>query len=186
MKRVFAAIVPSTEAIDQLASHISRLRADFPDVRVNWVRSENLHMTLHFAGEVDDTRLASFQSHVDAAAQVTQAFETSLGTAGAFVDKRLGRSVLWVGLEEPTGALAGAVRELKTLEGEKSNRFVPHLTLARVRGDVPSQLMDAHREGVFNSRFRIEELVVFASELTRSGSIYTVLSRHSLAIVAPS
>jgi 2'-5' RNA ligase len=185
MKRVFAAIVPDAGAIAELAAHIDHLRSAFRDVPASWVPPANLHLTLHFAGEVDETQLESFQSHVEAAAGMTSAFQASLDEAGAFVDKRMGRSVLWVGIKESDGhdgVLGAAVREIKTREGDRSKRFVPHLTIARVRGMAPTDLLDAHRtRGLEPLVFDVNEFVVLESTLTRSGSIYNVVSWHRLS-----
>jgi 2'-5' RNA ligase len=183
MKRVFAAIVPSERAIFEISAHVDALRKGFPDIRAGWVRRENIHLTLHFAGEVDDAGLVRLQDHVETVATRTPAFDARLAEAGAFVDKRAGRSVIWVGMEElgAAGLMARAVNDIRALEGEKGKRFVPHLTLARVRGIVPVELIEANRERSLEQvQFPVGEFVVFESELRPGGPAYTVLSRHGL------
>jgi 2'-5' RNA ligase len=185
MKRVFAAVVPGEPAVAELASHIDELRTAFPNVKANWVRPENLHLTLHFAGELDESRLEAFERQVSEAASITPRFQAALSGAGAFNDKKLGRSVLWIGIKElgeAAGVLADAVREIKARQKESSKSFVPHLTLARVRGVAPVDFLEAHaKRALAPVTFEVSEFVVMESTLTPAGSIYKARSRYALS-----
>lgn len=184
MKRVFAAIVPGEAAVRAISEHIGALRVTFPATRANWVAEENLHLTIHFAGEIDEVRLTALQANLDAVANHTPAFRASLGAAGSFADRRLGRSVLWIGLKETSGAegtIARAASELKALEGGRSPRFVPHLTIARVREPFEPRLLELHQGRELSlAEFEVNSFVIYESRLTRTGPIYSVLSTHVL------
>ncbi len=64
-------------------------------------------------------------------------------------------------------------------------RFQPHLTIGRLRhgqrlaGGLPAQI---NRQAELElGEIEVEELVIFASELTPDGPVYTVLGRAPLA-----
>ncbi len=52
-KRVFVAIDLSDDAINAASSHIGQLKRRFPHVKARWIRPENLHVTLRFAGNIE-------------------------------------------------------------------------------------------------------------------------------------
>lgn len=63
MQRIFVGIDLPPEAKRQGASYISRLRQDFPNIRVGWEAEEKLHLTLKFLGHVSDEELKKTKSH---------------------------------------------------------------------------------------------------------------------------
>ena len=93
--------------------------------------------------------------------------------------------MLWIGIDDPTGHLAGLHR---TLEDEcakagfvrEERPFHPHLTIARLRKPQGSrQLAELHGEmGFTNQQVRVLEMVLFRSELLSEGSRHTAISRY--------
>jgi 2'-5' RNA ligase len=104
--------------------------------------------------------------------------------------------VLWIGVQDPTGKLAGLHARLEDESAksgfEKETRsFHPHLTVARLRGrdrskgDEATQsrrLAAAHEELLFPPlEITVSELLVIRSELGSGGSKYTTISRHRVS-----
>ena len=95
--------------------------------------------------------------------------------------------VLWIGVNDPSGQLAALQKTLEkefAVAGfEKDDRaFKPHLTIARIRRpEGARQLAGAHLQTTFQPQeIRLNEIVVFRSELSPQGSKYTAVSRHKL------
>ena len=139
--RLFVAIDPPQQALDELAAFIERLAVVKAGVRVTgrhlW------HVTLAFLGEVPDERLPVAIAAVDGA--VTGQEPAVLRIAGG---GRFGRgkfTVLWAGVE-------GDLRPLRLAAGKQLRRgrlpydakkFHPHLTLARPGDRLPREDVDA-------------------------------------------
>ena len=184
--RVFCAVELPDELRSRVAERVRRLRSEFPDVRASWEKSEKLHVTLKFLGDVEPARVEALSSAAARAAAALEPFELTIEEPGSFPPHGQPR-VLWLGIVDASGRLAVMQRALETecaAAGfpRESRAFKPHLTLARVRSPHGArELAAAHRETPFApQRFRVSELVVMRSELGPGGSRYTPLSRHAL------
>src|SRR5919202_1847961 len=114
-------------------------------------------------------------------------FELSVSGPGSFPPHGPPR-VLWLGIEDASGRLAGLQRALEdecAAAGfaREPRPFRPHLTVARIRSPQGArELAAAHRESRFEPQtFTVSELVVMRSELGPGGSRYTPLSHQPLA-----
>ncbi len=185
--RVFIAIEIPKEIRQRIAQHIASLRDEAPDVRASWNREENVHLTLTFLGDVSINRLEVLSQAAKHAGQQFSSFPVSIEGCGAFPDRGSPR-VLWIGVEDPTGALnrlydsledncarAGFAREKRT--------FNPHLTIARLRQPQGARrLAELHQQrGFAKAAFVASDLSLIRSELSSKGSRYTTLARHEFA-----
>jgi 2'-5' RNA ligase len=174
-KRIFAAVDISEEARIRVAEYVRELRAEFADLRVRWERPEKLHITVHFAGDLDDGELAAFETRVAAAAAATSPFTVTIAGTGAFTKRRSRANVLWLGLESH-----GGLERLAAGLDQGSSRFNAHLTIARLKDAKACRgLIDKHLAGEFLSiEFGAAEIVVYESNLMPTGSVYTIISKH--------
>jgi len=148
---------------------------------VRWVRSENLHVTLRFLGEIAPELQAPLAAQVRAQTAALAPFALRLGALAGFPSGRRPRVVvLELAPQAPLAALAEAVERGVVAAGcaPEPRAFRGHLTLGRVRerGMPPSLAELAAPPAVFE----VTESVLFASELHPSGSRYTPLERVPL------
>lgn len=176
MKRIFAAVDIPEQARIQVAEYVRELRAEFTDLRVRWERPEKLHITVHFAGDLDAGDLAAFQERVAACAPTTSPFVVKIDGTGAFIKRRSRANVLWLGLESQS-----MLEKLTTSLDEDNLRSKPHLTIARLKDAKRCRgLIDKHLTAKFEPiEFAANEIVVYESALMPSGSVYTVVSKHA-------
>jgi RNA 2',3'-cyclic 3'-phosphodiesterase len=145
--RLFVALYPPAEAVNDLVEQVGRLRiGEFAasGINVRLSRPENLHVTLAFLGEVEDTRLPVVGAALERAARTwrrpTDAAKEDgpprvrLAGGGRFGRGRF--TVLWTGLTGDVDALnllSRAVRrELRRSRIRYDEKpFRPHLTIAR-------------------------------------------------------
>jgi len=135
--RLFVAIAPPPEVLDELEALTAPLRAARDDLR--WTSREAWHVTLAFLGEVHESALPGLLPRLEMAAGRHQDFSLAIAGAGAFRTTRRA-NVLWAGLSGDrrslanlaTSVTAGASRAGAT-PPDKGRRFEPHLTLARCR-----------------------------------------------------
>lgn len=181
MKRVFIAVDISDDARRAAASHVEKLRREFRDTRVNWVRAENMHITLTFLGEVYD-EIERISSGLKRVADESKAFETSLGKPLAF-----GRQTLVIGVADSSGSFAELSRlnenECQKLGFDKEARpFRQHVTIGRIREKKGTAgLIAAHRNAkVEPISFEVNSLILYESQLQPTGSVYLPLGRFPL------
>lgn len=165
--RLFVAIELPESVKDQL----SRLQEGVPGAR--WADPDQMHLTLRFVGEVDGpTRheLDHTLARVDRAS-----FELELAGVGHFETGRIPR-VLWAGvrkspeLEDLQGRVDRAVRAAGI--GAEDRRFMPHVTLARLRDTPPARVSRflAHNGLFASDPFPVEGFTLFSSVLGRGGA----------------
>jgi 2'-5' RNA ligase len=149
---------------------------------VKWVSYENLHITVKFLAEIDDT----MKQRVTAVLQETclrhSRFEIGFSGVGCFPDRKRPR-VLWIGIEPGAVQLSAMARDidelLEPLGFRKDERFHPHLTIGRIK--KPCRI-----DGVLQTEFRTEPFPVhtvtlFRSTLTPQGPRYSSLYTCDLA-----
>jgi 2'-5' RNA ligase len=191
--RIFCAVDLPEDVRARVAAHISRLReataaaAEASHVKIGWERTEKLHLTLKFLGDVEAARIEALTRAAARAADGVGRFALTLGEAGSFPASGNAR-VIWLGLRDQTNQLAALHARLEEECAREnfpreSRPFHPHITLARIR--VPNaaarRLAQLHREtGFAPASFDVDEFIVMRSQLGAGGSRYTPLSRHEL------
>ncbi len=170
------------EIPEGLALRLSGLRGQVPGAR--WVPPENMHLTLRFAGEVDEGRAGDLDAEL--ARVGAQPFDVSLSGVGHFASRDRVRA-LWAGvehsdaLERLQAKIEGAcVRAGLAPEGR---RFHPHVTLARCRDTRTGRIEGfiAEHAAFAAPPFAVERFVLFSSQLGRSGPLYTAEAEYPLA-----
>lgn len=180
--RTFCAIELPDEVRARLQDHVRRLREAVPDASASWSRPENIHLTLKFFGNVPKEKLPRISEAAERSTKDFQSFSIRIGGTGAFRTQ-----VLWIGVEDPSGQLSALQRRFEeecAKEGfAKENRaYRPHFTIARIRRpEGARKLAETHRQTEFGStEIRVNKFVLFRSQLSPKGSIYTVISEHAL------
>lgn len=182
--RLFVALDLSDAVRSEIVKFSEKLRAEFPAAR--WARSEGIHVTLKFIGEVQDERIPQIEnalSGVNSAAPV----EMNFRGAGFFPDERRPR-VFWIGIQG-TPNLAEIAAQIETqLEplgvARESREFKPHLTLARIsesRGIERLREVLRKRGAIDFGTVRTNEMYLYRSELGRGGAKYTRIKTFAFA-----
>jgi 2'-5' RNA ligase len=185
-KRIFAAVDISNEAKDKISEYIKNLKSEFSDLRVGWEKTEKIHLTLKFLGNIDDSDLQKLNdAAMETAGQIPK-FNLQTTATGAFPSRKKAR-VLWLGIKDKKGTLQ------KLSEGFEINcakhgfakdtrSFKAHLTIARLREPGKSkELIEKHLETKIEpAQFEVSEIVIYESHLQKTGSIYSVVSKHKL------
>lgn len=189
--RVFASLELSPELHHQLARLQTEFEAAVSSRSVRWVRSEGIHLTLRFYGDVEPERVPSIQAGLRRAAALTAPMALRVEGVGVFPNASR-PTVIWAGVGgdvQPLQRLQAEVEKEAVALGFKPEEraYTPHLTLGRVNyglrpGDA-RRLLDALSEArtrLFGS-FTPGHLSLMNSELRAGGSVYTQLSVAALA-----
>ena len=168
----------------RLATAVDRLQSHAADVA--WVAASNLHVTLKFLGQVDETRVPPLATALGGALADQRAFEVGVRGLGAFPSPTRPR-VLWAGLEDggALGAVAERVDRCCTALGfpRETRPFAAHITLGRVREPRRQPaLADALAHPTDFGRVRVERVSLMRSELSPRGARYSELAAAPLAV----
>jgi 2'-5' RNA ligase len=183
MIRSFVALELPSGLKERLAELIRRFRPMIPD-GVNWVRSENLHLTLLFIGDVQPHKVA----------EIDEAIKILLEGFPVFRFKALGLELfpaaeprmIWLKLQAENDdifklqkRMINALRVLGIEPDKKPLKL--HVTIARLKTAISPELA---RE-IMQSDVKLDNLVfptitLFKSVLTPTGPNYSVLHEYNL------
>jgi len=139
---------------------------------------------------VPASQLAMIASSMAEAARGITPFIVTVGGAGCFPDPRRPR-VVWIGVREPTGRLAGLQRAVESHISPlgyppEERGFQPHLTLGRAARDASpndlrrlGQVIALANVGTLG-QVAVNEVVLIKSDLKPSGAEYSILQRARL------
>ncbi|MFI8099658.1 RNA 2',3'-cyclic phosphodiesterase [Streptomyces sp. NPDC086023] len=131
--RLFAAVLPPGEVLDELARVVDPLRRAGGD-GLRWTGHAGWHFTLAFMGEVGEELLPELHARLARAAHRTAPFPLRLHGAGQFSGH-----ALWIGAAGGVDEIhllaerADAAARRSGVPMERHRRFTPHLTVARSR-----------------------------------------------------
>jgi len=185
--RTFVAIELSPEIRDQLRAHATQVRETVTEASASWSRTENIHLTLKFFGNIPTNKLPLISDAASRVANEFSPFQIGIGGTGVF-PKPSRAQVLWIGVDDSSGRLSTLQQRLEeefASEGfaKEDRAYRPHLTIARIRRpEGARRLAETHLQMSFKqTRMTVKEFVVFRSELSPKGSRYTAISRHTLS-----
>jgi 2'-5' RNA ligase len=184
MKRVFLAIPVGDDLL--VRTPYEEIRASLRGEKIKWVRPENLHLTLHFFGELEEEAVMRadqlFRSHLAGLG----AFDMELRGAGVFPGLRKPR-VLWLGITvvKELEDLVATVEEV-LLEGDfelPDKPFSAHLTLGRIKWiddrENFTRVVEDHCDRKI-ARLPVREVHLMESILRPEGPEYKVIQRYML------
>ncbi len=192
--RVFLALEIPGDIKEYLSAISKRMSQVTPGVK--WVKSDGLHVTLKFFGEIDDTMVHEIEDALAGIEEQHRAFTAQLKEISAFPDLRRPRVII-VTFQEGVdnvraifhdiesrlailddGASLPVIKQAQAPEKVQAKEFTPHITLGRVKGAVPTL-----KRGIIpleEKRFVIDTIVLYQSTLTKTGAIYTPLKEIKL------
>jgi len=188
--RVFLAVDVDDRVRAGIRALIERLReaidrGDGRHSRIGWVSPDRVHVTLHFIGELAESRVGDLTTAVKRPLDVAP-FDLALGGLGLFPPRGRPR-VLWAGVERGGDALSRVHQEMGNrllalgLPVE-AGAFSPHVTLARFRQPGSIAVRSAI-EGAGASHLEachVTSVTLYQSRLGAGGATYTPLATGPL------
>ncbi|HUR48861.1 MAG TPA: RNA 2',3'-cyclic phosphodiesterase [Acidimicrobiales bacterium] len=167
MARLFVALWPSTEVIEQLRE------LDRPVIEgLRWTTEDQWHVTLQFLGEGSQDAMADKMA---AARWTTRPLEMRLGPEVTMLGKEI------VCLPASAPGLDKLARQVSEITGvRRTNRFKGHLTLARARNKAPKAALEALTGTPFEAEWIAETVALVRSALTPGGARYETVAESPL------
>lgn len=189
--RLFVACEVPEDVKQSIGGVIDELRAR-SGTAVRWIRPEGVHVTLKFLGEVPVKKLPAIKLAVQEAVVGHSPFELEFSNIGTF-GGREGLRIMWVGIAGDVLRLEALVRTvnaaLAVVGFEPERRpFRPHLTLGRVRDEIPTRQraqieVDVGKMDVPGTGWRTSQVSLMRSIITAQGASYEVIATFPLRVL---
>lgn len=185
LRRLFIALPIDEKTVSELKNLNLSLKRFSPILKI--VPPENYHITVKFFGEVSADRAEIIISAFGSLG-VLPVIRYTIAGCGAFPSIERA-SVLWAGMdceEKPLMELFNTVERFSLSLGfpAESRKFVPHLTLARIKRDKkPTRELVEFLRSEKNTSFAasvFNRLVLFESRLLKGGAEYTAAAEINL------
>jgi len=153
---------------------------------VKWVEPENLHLTLKFLGDTPDTLVQEVEDAIYESCQGIEPFKMAIQGVGCFPTKQRPRAY-WAGLTKSKSLETLQTNIAERIEAlgfePEEKKFVPHLTVARIKEPIGKERMT---QAFLNFELRsapfvVDRVSLVQSTLRQEGPIYTVLKDYSLS-----
>lgn len=187
MQRLFTAIC-LPEGIRALLSDLQR-RLQRAGLYASWIPESNLHLSLIFLGNIEESRLQDITGCIQRAAVGAETFTCTITKAGFFGPPRSPR-ILWAGIDAPPvlTALQNNLNSEFNRSGFQTEErpYYPHITLARIkprhRKQEPQNLAGVLAKNPVRGEavFQADALHLMQSILTPERVTYTSLFRQPL------
>ncbi len=180
MIRAFLALEFPASIREKITGYIKSLQNVSPKTR--WVNPRQVHLTLKFFGSLEQETLDRIATALASLLTSFAPFSLTLNGAGGF-PKLFRPRVIWVDLGGEKEYLKGLQQALEeTLSplgiAREDRPFQPHLTLGRNKiPEVNEPLYHLLRNWVEpeSEPFRVDEVILFQSDLKPGGPVYTKL-----------
>ncbi len=170
MPRLFTGL----EIPDPIINRLAMLRGKLSGAR--WIDPDRYHVTLRFAGDIDDLTARTFAS---ALSEIRfDSFQLAFSGLGVFGGNK--PRALWAGLRrsEPLLRLQRAHERAARLAGlpPEQRNFSPHVTLARLRETRPQAVAEylSYFGGFMSEPFTADRFVLYSSRSNQGGGPYVV------------
>ena len=185
LKRIFVGIDLSrkfSQLISMLKTTVGELEGG-----VKWISGKNLHLTLSFLGNVDDSKIDSLISDLQEVKELPK-FILSVNGTGTFPNSESPK-VFWLGIEEGYDELSDSQSIIYELsceykETQREEIFVPHITIGRIK---PGKKSTKYNVTTFlNAVYSPIEIPInivnlYESRLTPDGPRYKILAEFPLS-----
>lgn len=154
--RLFLAIDLPGKVKRQLDEQLKEIKLEYP--QFTWVSKENFHITIHFYGEIN--KVSKMIERLKNILYDQQSFYLYSTSIDLFMNAKI---VIYLNFRREK-----KLEELEEKIGEKSVKFIPHLTLARCR--IPSKqqyfvLKKRLQKLNINISFPVKKIILFESIL---------------------
>jgi 2'-5' RNA ligase len=181
--RAFLAVDLDEKLEDEVSQVQKRIMG--ANAQLKFVEPENLHFTLKFLGEISDSKVEDIKVMIENKIVEYEPFKLSIKKTGFFPHSGYIR-VLWLGVEN-TEAYSRMQMDLDEeflkLGFKKEKSYIPHLTIARVKGAKNKEALInliKEMENVYIGDMLVDKLVLKKSELTPVCPIYSNLKEFKL------
>ena len=124
---------------NHLKDNIQKIQETIKDTnscKINYVKTENIHLTLKFFGEINERKEKQIIKIVEKTIKDYKHYTIKLAKIGAFPNIKRPR-VIWTGIKDKHNVTINLIKELDNefnkIGFKKERDYVPHITIGRVK-----------------------------------------------------
>ena len=187
MKRLFLAIpiktndngfIPLLEGLRRQLAH---------EKRINWVKPDNIHLTLKFIGNTPNEDVPKIIDGVGTMLKNHKSFTMDFNRTGIF-GSRYAPRVLWLGMQNTPQELYDLEEDTLTAFDNigylrDRQNFVPHITLGRIKELCEKQYFQKIVSGIEQKSYikqEVNEIILFQSFLRPEGAVYKEVKKFRM------
>jgi len=176
-QRIFIALELSREAINEI-KRIQKLIEKQRLFAGKFTEPENIHLTLKFLGEISDEKIEEVKKRLKEIK--LEKFNAELGDVRVFSKQFL--KIIWIKLSGKVFGLQKSIDEALSGEFEPEERFMSHITIARVKNTADKKKLIEYLESIKPSKinFKVEKFYLKKSELLPEGPVYEDVGEYNL------
>jgi len=189
MLRTFIAIDFTEAVISKIGKIIEYFKTQTPSDALKWISTENLHLTIKFLGEIREDRLNQVKTILSDVITGQPAFSIGIEGLGMYPNKHHPR-VIWLGItnNDTLTDIHAILDRAFTAVGVNPDKreYTPHATIARVNRHINPETVKEIGESLSQFKvdslghIKVEEIILYKSELTPNGAIYSPLTSIAL------
>jgi len=188
MKRTFIGLkIEPNPALMQL---FSDLKKNLGGEQLRWIDPQNLHLTLRFLGNTEDSQLDDISKALDILIPQYSQFNLEIEGLGIFGKHSLPK-ILWAGVKMPQNiyTLVANIEDIVCIAGfeQETKPYSPHLTLCRIKALKGAahllELVDQYKKTHFLTQ-NVKEIILYESVLRSFGAVYVPLRKFDLSTPA--
>ncbi len=167
----------SIEIPTSIKKEIEKIQKHLPEFNGKKIELKNLHLTLKFLGEISKEKVGQVKEKLIKVK--FDSFKTEINSLGIFSEKFI--RIIWLHLKNCEELQKEIDAKLEDLF-EKENRFMSHLTIARVKKikDKKRFLSELKKIKIKPIKFRISSFYLMESKLSEQGPKYSVIGKYIL------
>jgi len=176
--RLFLAVDLPKKVKHLLEQQILPVKKEYP--QFEWVSEGNYHITVHFFGEINNVE--TIKKRLEEYLFDQESFYLYSYSVDLFINHRI---VIYLDFrrEKKLEVIARRVKESFQTHDSRTQKYVPHLTLARAR--IPSKqqyfvLKKRMSKLNIDISFQVKELVIFESILGGRTPVYKIVKKIPL------
>ncbi len=187
--RLFVSIAVPGPVRNEIEQVQMRMQQALKSESVRWTRSDQIHLTLRFLGNVPVEKIQDLTAALAQATSTFSAFDLRATGLGFFPPKRFPR-VIWIGIESERDQLLrlqnAVARACEPFTAECEERsFSGHLTFGRVKriGRSEAERLLAFRDSLGDRCFgswQVSSVELMRSELEQAGARHTPAASFAL------
>lgn len=162
---------------NEIKKEIKNVQSQLPEFYGKKTELENLHLTLKFLGETDEQTIEKVKKLLEEIK--LNKFQTKISEIGVFKEHFI--KIIWLNLENCDELQKEIDESLKQLF-KKEERFMSHLTIARVKyvKEKEKFLQELKKIKIPELKFEVNKFYLMKSRLTTNGPIYEKIKEFNL------
>ena len=168
---------------ENIKKRVLEYKKDFLEIPAKWVNKDNIHITLNFLGNLDDTQLVETIEITEGIISNYESFVLNINKIS--LGPKFPPRLIWLTLDENEvlnklhTELEDSIYSLDSYQFKmkEERSFTPHITLARIKSfeskKLSKEVFDIRRDLKLN--FEVASIDIIESGLKKGGPEYTIL-----------